>query len=197
MTIFYSAAEGGFYDARVHGNRTLLGPDPSWQRPLVAITVDPGEPLPDASGINETDQPITIEWPDESAEAPLIEIHNEACLLPADAIEISAELHAELLAGNASGLSIVPDETGLPILVEPPPPTVEQLAATAVASRTRLQQLAAQAIAPLQDAVDLGESTAAEEAALTAWKRYRVALNRIEQQPGYPHTIDWPSSPAN
>lgn len=50
-------------------------------------------------------------------------------------------------------------------------------------------------IAPLQDAQELGEATAEEAAALLKWKRYRVDLNRIEQQGGYPHAVVWPSPP--
>ncbi len=49
------------------------------------------------------------------------------------------------------------------------------------------------AIAPLQDAVDLDDATEAEVAALKAWKKYRVALNRLPEQPGYPTDIDWPA----
>ncbi|MBF8720515.1 tail fiber assembly protein [Pseudomonas guariconensis] len=51
-------------------------------------------------------------------------------------------------------------------------------------------------IAPLQDAVDLGEATEAEAASLTAWKRYRVELSRVPTQPGYPSEIAWPVPPA-
>lgn len=51
------------------------------------------------------------------------------------------------------------------------------------------------AIAPLQDAVDLGVARADEQAKLTEWKQYRVALSRIPQQQSYPYTIDWPESP--
>lgn len=51
-------------------------------------------------------------------------------------------------------------------------------------------------IAPLQDAVDLGEATEAEAASLTAWKRYRVELSRVPTQPGYPSEIAWPAAPA-
>lgn len=52
------------------------------------------------------------------------------------------------------------------------------------------------AIAPLQDAVDLDDATEAEATALKAWKKYRVALNRLPEQPGYPTDIDWPAPPA-
>lgn len=195
MTIYYSAAEGGFYDTRVHGSRTLLIPDPSWVPPRSSVVVEPGEPLPDGSGINEAEEAIRVDIPDETAQAPLIEVLNDACLLPADALEITPERHAELLAGNATGQLIVPDEAGLPMLADPPPPTTEQLAAQATAKRSQLLQQVTQAIAPLQDAVDLGDASSDEEAALLAWKRYRVALNRIEQQDGYPATIEWPVSP--
>lgn len=51
-------------------------------------------------------------------------------------------------------------------------------------------------IAPLQDAVELEEATEAEAAALKDWKRYRIALNRLTEQPGYPELIDWPAPPA-
>lgn len=64
------------------------------------------------------------------------------------------------------------------------------------AETARLRSIADKAIAPLQDAVDLGEATPAEEAALLAWKRYRVALNRLPDQPGYPSQITWPVQPA-
>ena len=52
------------------------------------------------------------------------------------------------------------------------------------------------AIAPLQDAVDIDDATDAEVLALKAWKKYRVALNRLPEQPGYPTDIDWPAPPA-
>ncbi|TBU78169.1 tail fiber assembly protein [Phytopseudomonas daroniae] len=197
MTILFSASTTGFYDTRVHGERTLLIVDPNWVPPLISVLLQPGESLPDGSFINETGEPISVDVPDATATPAMLEVPNEACLLPADAVEISAELYAEQFAGNATGQLIVADANGRPTLVDPPPPSTEQLAASVLAKRSNLLQGATQAIAPLQDAVDLGESTAEEDAALTAWKRYRVALNRIEQQPGYPHTIEWPASPTD
>ncbi|MFG0506033.1 tail fiber assembly protein [Pseudomonas putida] len=61
---------------------------------------------------------------------------------------------------------------------------------------TRLRQLADTAIAPLQDAVDIDDATEQEKALLTEWKRYRVALNRLPIQDGYPNDIEWPAPPA-
>lgn len=77
----------------------------------------------------------------------------------------------------------------------PPPPTSEQLEAAALERRDNLMQWATQQIGPLQDAVDLDEATAEETAKLKAWKQYRVALNRLNQQVGWPTNIQWPTAP--
>ncbi|HCF1421459.1 TPA: tail fiber assembly protein, partial [Pseudomonas aeruginosa] len=62
--------------------------------------------------------------------------------------------------------------------------------------RDTLLQEATLRIAPLQDAIDLDEATQAEVAELKAWKQYRIALNRVDQQAGYPSLVEWPVSPA-
>jgi len=64
------------------------------------------------------------------------------------------------------------------------------------AETARLRATADSAIAPLQDAVDIDEATTEEEALLKVWKKFRIALNRLPEQPGYPSTIDWPAPPA-
>ncbi|MFK4234180.1 tail fiber assembly protein [Pseudomonas guariconensis] len=71
-----------------------------------------------------------------------------------------------------------------------------ELLASAQTETARLREIADGAIAPLQDAVDLDEATEAEAALLKEWKRYRVALNRLPDQPGYPGEITWPAPPA-
>ncbi len=73
---------------------------------------------------------------------------------------------------------------------------LEQLRTDAVAEAARNRAIADMAIGPLQDAVDLEEATEAEAAELKAWKKYRIALIRVPDQPGYPDTIDWPAPPA-
>lgn len=84
---------------------------------------------------------------------------------------------------------------------EPNPPELEpapvpaMTAEQATVQRDSLLAFATLRIAPLQDAVDLDEATVAEIAALKAWKQYRVALNRIQLQPGFPGAIDWPVAP--
>lgn len=74
-----------------------------------------------------------------------------------------------------------------------PPPYVPT-AAELLAMRNALLDNAAREIAPLQDAVDLGVSTGAEEALLLAWKQYRVNVNRVDLsvQP-----VVWPTPPVD
>lgn len=72
----------------------------------------------------------------------------------------------------------------------------EQLLADVVAETASRRSAADQAIAPLQDAVDVEEATEDEVATLKEWKRYRIALNRLPEQAGYPSVIDWPAPPA-
>lgn len=55
------------------------------------------------------------------------EIHGDN--IPADAVEITAEQHSELIEGQSQDKRIVADESGRPVLVDPPPPTVEQIVA--------------------------------------------------------------------
>lgn len=74
-------------------------------------------------------------------------------------------------------------------------PTESDLVADAQSKMTTLLTVASEKIAPLQDAVDLDIATADEITSLAAWKTYRVAVNRIPTQLGYPSTIDWPEQP--
>ncbi|WP_085599588.1 MULTISPECIES: tail fiber assembly protein [unclassified Pseudomonas] len=67
--------------------------------------------------------------------------------------------------------------------------------AQALGLRDQLLLQAATRISPLQDAVDLGDATAAEEAELKKWKQYRVAVNRVDQQSGFPRAVSWPPAP--
>lgn len=65
----------------------------------------------------------------------------------------------------------------------------------AMQRRDELLQVAAIRIAPLLDAQDLGKATDDEAARLQAWKLYRIELNRIDKQEGFPASINWPIAP--
>ncbi|WP_275662172.1 DUF4376 domain-containing protein [Laribacter hongkongensis] len=47
--------------------------------------------------------------------------------IPADAVEITAEQHTELLAGQSAGQLINADESGYPVLADPPPASLDTL----------------------------------------------------------------------
>lgn len=73
-----------------------------------------------------------------------------------------------------------------------PPLTPEQILAANTAVRNQYLAAATLAIAPLQDAVDIGEATSADTAMLTAWKTFRVAVNRVVLTVQNP---TWPTPP--
>ncbi|MEQ4659638.1 tail fiber assembly protein [Providencia manganoxydans] len=74
-----------------------------------------------------------------------------------------------------------------------PPVSRDQLIAEAEQQKQSLLAEANNAIAPLQDAVELGMATEDEAAALQEWKKYRVLLNRVDISMA--PDIDWPEKP--
>lgn len=75
-------------------------------------------------------------------------------------------------------------------------PTPEQLLVEANTKRDRILSEAGLRIAPLQDAIDLGDATEEDKSNLMLWKRYRVAVNRVIEQPDFPTEISWPVEPT-
>ncbi|RON90340.1 phage tail protein [Pseudomonas fluorescens] len=71
----------------------------------------------------------------------------------------------------------------------------DQALSIVVSEIDRRRVIADKAIAPLQDAVDIDDATDADVVLLKAWKKYRVALNRLPDEPGYPSNISWPVTP--
>lgn len=117
-------------------------------------------------------------------------------------IKITTTQYEEALEGMCNGLIVTIDggfKVSAPAEPEPPeltPPTPEELAEQVRVMRDQLLSVAAVRIAPFQDAIDIGEDTPADVANLKLWKQYRVAVNRVDQQPGFPATIEWPVAPA-
>ena len=92
-----------------------------------------------------------------------------------------------------------PDNTSMLVNGEwqPDPAKVAAAAkATADAAVTSGMAEAARQIAVLQDAVELDIATAAEAAAHTAWRKYRVLLSRVQSDPAYPD-VTLPTQPEN
>jgi hypothetical protein len=72
-------------------------------------------------------------------------------------------------------------------------PNREEIVSSAEQVKARLMILANNAIAPLQDAVDLGVATDIERNSLNAWKLYRVTLSRTDSENA--PDIEWPTVP--
>jgi len=89
----------------------------------------------------------------------------------------------------------LPTEDGPPPDPLPVPETADQLMDRVTREIDSLLTAAALRIAPLQDAVDIGDASDKDIADLKAWKQYRVALSRVPGQPGFPEVINWPSEP--
>lgn len=70
------------------------------------------------------------------------------------------------------------------------PPAIE----VAQLERDRLLTLATLRIAPLQDAADLDDASATDEALLKQWKQYRVAVNRVDLTA---EPVVWPNQPSD
>ncbi|EPU9086285.1 tail fiber assembly protein [Enterobacter ludwigii] len=112
---------------------------------------------------------------------------------PVDAVPVADEVMMALQAGHSAGKQISSNAEGYPVLTDPKPLTPEQLQQQAKAQQSALMNAAGDAIAPLQDAVDLDEATEEELALLKEWKKYRVTLNRLDLSTA--PDITWPVPP--
>lgn len=72
-------------------------------------------------------------------------------------------------------------------------PAPAEVLASNTATRDYFLTVASLAVAPLQDAVDLGEATDDEVVLLKKWKQYRVAVNRIDLTVTNPQWPDYPT----
>lgn len=116
--------------------------------------------------------------------------------LPLDLVPVAESIFQEFaLDIPPAGKTRAANATGFPCWIDEPPLPDEVLRARNIELRNVLLRSAAERISPLQDAVDLEIATDDEAAALIAWKKYRVQLNRMDQQEGYPLTVAWPSAP--
>ena len=116
--------------------------------------------------------------------------YKQANAWPDDAVDISDQvakiyMTTEIPAGKKLG-----SVDGLPAWIDIPPSTREEIIASNEAEKARLRTFADAEIAWRQDALDVGIATEEEVAELTAWKKYRVMLMRVNT--GSPQ---WPKTP--
>lgn len=111
---------------------------------------------------------------------------------PDDPVAVSDDDYCRLLRGCADGKIIEGDETGKPVLVDPPPETPEQYAARAAEKKLLLTEVSEARIAILSRATRLDMATPDEEAELIRWERYSVQLSRVDTGAA---DISWPDVP--
>lgn len=78
----------------------------------------------------------------------------------------------------------------------PPVPTDAELKSAALSQRDTLLSQANEATTGMTDAflADLLSDT--DKIMFKTYAAYKLALNKIDRQPGYPTTIDWPVAPG-
>ncbi len=113
--------------------------------------------------------------------------------VPEGSIEVDDETFTKYVQIPPENKQRGPDENGLPSWVDAPKPTKEEYVLQAEYKKAEEMAKVALIIAPLQDAVDMDMATDEETALLTAWKKYRVLLNRVDTSTA--PDIVWPTAP--
>lgn len=129
--MYYFKAPDSFYHPAIYGDRMILVPDPTWARPTITVTLPSGDSVDTVNGTvtNTGTEPIQVPGvPDQSAVPPMVEVENPNCKIPADAVEITDDQYAVLLAGMSSQVIAVGSD-GLPVLQDRPSPTLDEVMA--------------------------------------------------------------------
>jgi len=189
----------GFYDTEIHGALLTTIQDPAWVRPKTDIVVQPGKSVRvgDELLTNTSDAPITItDVPDMNAMPDTLEVANPACLIPEDAVEITAAFHAELLAGQSEGKVIAWGDDGYPVLVDPPLPSPEFF--VEVERAWRDGQLAATdgVVSRHRDELEEGLETTLTPVQYTELQAYRRALRNWPEAGEFPLIDHRPLPPS-
>ncbi|WP_312384878.1 tail fiber assembly protein [Atlantibacter subterraneus] len=124
----------------------------------------------------------------------LLSIYEDAGTLPNDLTPVSEAVFREFTATPAIGKMRVAGSDGLPAWGDIPPPTREELIATAEHTR---QQLLAHADAVMLDwrtELMLGEISDANRSELSAWLAYKNEVKAVDVITD-PENVNWPVPP--
>lgn len=113
--------------------------------------------------------------------------------LPSDIVELSTAENETYKGTNPPSGQMLGALAGRPAWVELPPPTHEELIASANAKKNQLKAIADSEIDWRQDAVDGDFAEGDEVKDLAVWKKYRVLLMRIDTSK-VPDIV-WPAIP--
>ncbi|UZE19184.1 tail fiber assembly protein [Pseudomonas sp. B21-054] len=116
--------------------------------------------------------------------------------MPDDVVEISAERHAELLAGQSEGKVIAWDDDGLPVLVDPQPSSDEELAVVERAWRDQCLSETDGVVARHRDELEENVGTTLSPAQYLDLQQYRRALRNWPEAQAFPRLDHRPIAPA-
>lgn len=122
-------------------------------------------------------------------------VANPQCGMPADVVEISDELHAELLAGPSRGKQITANEDGYPVLTDPPPPTMAEVAAGERQWRDGELQAAVWLRERHRDQQEIGAGTSLTAEQFKTLLVYMQALRDWPQSAQFPEVQHRPVAP--
>ncbi|WP_236187181.1 tail fiber assembly protein [Pseudomonas protegens] len=116
--------------------------------------------------------------------------------MPKDVVEIAAERHAELMAGQAAGLVIDWGKDGFPVLTDPPPPSAEDLAAVERAWRDQRLSTTDSVVTRHRDELEDGAATTLTAEQYAELQTYRRALRGWPEADKFPRTEHRPPAPV-
>ncbi|MFJ7798452.1 phage tail assembly chaperone [Pseudomonas sp. NPDC096950] len=196
--MFYSAQTGGFYDAELHGARLTMIQNPAWIRPTRDIILQPGESMlvGDELMTNTGEEPVTLKNVlDMGASPDMLEVANLSCLIPLDAVEITTEHRNELLAGQSLGRVIAPDDSGYPILIDPPPVSAVEQARVERAWRDAQLAPTDGMVSRHRDELEAGIATSLTTEQYAELQAYRRELRDWPQGAAFPLADHRPVAP--
>lgn len=115
--------------------------------------------------------------------------------MPSDVVEITSAYHAELLDGQAKGQIISWNDDGYPVLIDPPPPTPEELAAIERAWRNVQLVATDGVVARHRDEIEEGSPTTLTAAQYTELQTYRRELRNWPVAGEFPLSDHRPKAP--
>ena len=115
--------------------------------------------------------------------------------LPADAVQIEAESHADLMTQLSEGLVLAADLSGCPIAVTPPEPSDEMLSQCMRQQRDGRIADVQWLIERHQSELALSRPTTLSEAEHFLVLQYVQDLRDVPAQSGFPTAIEWPVTP--
>lgn len=114
--------------------------------------------------------------------------------MPDDVVEMSDEIFDEVVA-NAPIDKVRGHKNGLPFLMDPPPPTADQLAADERKWRDSELSLSDGVVARHRDQVEAGAESSLSPEQYKALQTYRQALRDWPDSPDFPNTTKRPAAP--